>query len=273
MKNKPVIITGGAGFLGSHAVDHFLSMKYKVYVADCFTYAASKDNLYDATSNPRFFLRYFDICKFVDMSSLCKESKAEWIVNFAAETHVDNSIKNANSFIKSNISGVKNLLEVCKKYKKKLLHISTDEVYGSRNEGFFTETDTLNPMNPYSATKAAAEHLIRSYANTHGIEYIIVRPSNNFGPRQHAEKFLPTIVRSITSGKMIPIYGNGENVRDWLYVKDCVKIIEKILTSGILNETFNITTNNHLTNIELVRKILDDYNLDLTHIQSLSMTD
>ncbi|MAG26384.1 dTDP-glucose 4,6-dehydratase [Candidatus Pacearchaeota archaeon] len=262
MKNKSVIITGGAGFIGSHAVDHFLDKGYEVYVADSFTYAANKQNLFDAKTNKRFTLRYFDICNFNDMSELCRESNAEWIINFAAETHVDNSIKSTTEFIRTNILGVLNLLDICRTYKKKLLHISTDEVYGSCLEGFFNEADTLNPTNPYSATKAAAEHFIRAFANTYDVEYLIVRPSNNFGPRQHIEKFIPTILDSIHNNKQVPIYGDGTNVRDWLYVKDCVKIIEMILLSGLVNETFNITTNNHFTNKELVKKILNELKKD-----------
>ena len=153
--------------------------------------------------------------------------------------------------------GVKSLLEVCRATECKLLHISTDEVYGSIMDGTFREDDKLNPQNPYSSTKAAGEYLITAYANTYNVQYIIVRPSNNFGPRQHAEKFLPTAIRKIKNNEKIPVYGNGKNIRDWLYVKNNTKMIEKILRSNQLNEIYNLTNNNEMENLVIIKKIMD----------------
>jgi len=257
------LITGGAGFIGSHAIDLFLERGYNVTCIDKFTYAANRLNIQRALKHKNFQLIYADICNFSDVREVCLGNNISWIVNFAAETHVDNSIKNCDEFIRTNFLGVKNLLEVCKlKRNMKLFHVSTDEVYGTASTGFFTESSILNPRNPYSATKAAAEHLIHSYNNTYGIDYLIVRPSNNFGPRQHREKFIPTVLRSIFKDEKIPVYGAGQNVRDWLFVKDNVSMIEKLLASGAINDTFNICAENYLTNIELVKLILDFYNKD-----------
>ena len=184
------------------------------------------------------------------------------ILNFAAETHVDNSIDDCENFIRSNIDGVKSLLNICKALDVRMVHVSTDEVYGSTMSGSFVETDKLNPKNPYSATKAAAEHLINAYENTYGTNVVIVRPSNNFGPRQHNEKFLPTILKSLKEKKKIPIYGKGLNVRDWLYVKDNVKAIKHIVENCDNRGVYNITNANEMTNIELVKRVCKILNLE-----------
>lgn len=255
--NKTVMITGCAGFIGSHAAEMFLEYGYKVIGLDSLTYASNLNNLKPSFEYEKFLFIEADINDKEKVQELSKKHSIEWIINFAAETHVDNSIKNSKAFIHSNISGVNSLLEVCRETKVKLFHISTDEVYGSIKDGSFKETDILSPQNPYSATKAAAEHLIRAYANTYGINYIIVRPSNNFGPRQHEEKFIPTIIKSLMAGKKIPIYGDGKNIRDWLYVKDNVKAIEHILRTSEANETYNISAINEMENIKIVETILD----------------
>jgi len=258
---KNVMITGCAGFIGSHAADLFLEKEYSVTGIDCFTYAGKVDNIQHNYQNPEFVIYNENICSTSRIDQICKNRKIEWIINFAAESHVDNSIESCDSFIKTNIFGVKSLLEVCRENNIKLFHISTDEVYGDIMQGSFYESDSLDPKNPYSATKAAAEHLIKSYANTYGVEYIIVRPSNNFGPRQHDEKFLPTIIRNLKQGKKIPLYGSGENIRDWLYVKDCVGFVEYILKNSDLNETYNITYNNEHKNIKIIDKVLNYFSL------------
>ena len=255
------MITGCAGFIGSHAADLFLEKEYSVTGIDCFTYAGKVDNIQHNYQNPEFVIYNENICSTSRIDQICKNRKIEWIINFAAESHVDNSIESCDSFIKTNIFGVKSLLEVCRENNIKLFHISTDEVYGDIMQGSFYESDSLDPKNPYSATKAAAEHLIKSYANTYGVEYIIVRPSNNFGPRQHDEKFLPTIIRNLKQGKKIPLYGSGENIRDWLYVKDCVGFVEYILKNSDLNETYNITYNNEHKNIKIIDKVLNYFSL------------
>jgi len=253
--NQVVAITGCAGFIGSHATDLYLQSGYMVHGIDKFTYAANEKNLAAALNNSNFVLSRTDICNQSTLESIL--TTTPWIINFAAETHVDNSIDSSEAFIKSNIMGVKSILEACRKTNTKLLHVSTDEVYGSIQYGSHHEVSRFNPKNPYSATKAAAEHLIKSYSNTHGIEYIIVRPSNNFGPRQHSEKLLPTIVRSLKSGKKIPLYGDGTNVRDWLYVEDNVAAIRYIMENSDLNQTYNITRKKEITNIQICRLICD----------------
>ena len=256
-----VLITGCAGFIGSHAVDHFLDLGHSVVGVDCFTYAASLDNLKNALSDKNFILYETDICNTNKMIEYSSDHKIDWIINFAAETHVDNSIESCEKFIHSNIVGVKSLLECCKELGIKLFHISTDEVYGSIKSGSFIENDKLNPKNPYSATKAAAEHLVQSYENTHGVEFIIVRPSNNFGPRQNREKFIPTILTRLANKQKIPLYGDGKNVRDWLFVKDNVKAISHILENSSMNEIYNITLEDEKTNIQVVNEILKYFNL------------
>ena len=254
-----ILITGCAGFIGSHAVDNFLLDKnYRVVGLDKFTYAGKESNLEKAFKNNRFSLYRADICNFNDVKKICKKEKINCILNFAAETHVDNSIKNSQDFLETNIKGVASLLETCRMLKIKMLHISTDEVYGSKSSGTFLESDKLDPRNPYSATKAAAEHLIKSYENTYGVKNIIVRPSNNFGPRQHNEKFLPTILNSIMQGKNIPVYGKGNQIREWLYVKDNASAIKFVLEKGIQGEIYNITSNNEMENLNFIDKV---YNL------------
>ena len=252
-----VMITGCAGFIGSHAVDLFLEKRYSVVGVDCFTYAGRSGNILHQNGNPNFKMINTDICSTDAISEICDFRKIDYIINFAAETHVDNSIRSASKFIHSNIDGVRSLLEVCRRTGVKLFHVSTDEVYGSTVEGSFHEDDKLNPKNPYSATKAAAEHLITAYHNTYGIEYVMVRPSNNFGPRQHGEKFLPTIVRSILQNKKVPVYGDGSNIREWLFVQDNVKAVEFILQNTEMNQTYNISSNKEMTNIQIVKKVCD----------------
>lgn len=257
-----ILLTGCAGFIGSHATDEFLKNGYTVVGVDSLTYAGNIENLKNQKDNPRFSFYKKDICDTDSILQYCQDYNVKYIVNFAAETHVDNSIKSCDSFIHSNINGVKSLLECCRELNIKLFHISTDEVYGSINQNSFYEEDKLAPMNPYSATKAAAEHLITSYHNTYGVEYIIVRPSNNYGPRQNSEKFIPTILECILNRRKIPIYGNGKNIRDWLFVKDNVSAIRFILENSSLNETYNITASQEMENIEIVSRIIGHFNLE-----------
>ena len=250
-----ILLTGCAGFIGSHATDYFLSKGYKVDGVDCFTYAGNSSNIRQNYNHPNFKLFNEDICNTEKMIELCQMRSIDWVINFAAETHVDNSIKSCDAFIKSNIQGTKSLLEACKASGAKYFHISTDEVYGDIHAGSFKEDDHLNPKNPYSATKTAAEHMVRAYANTYGVEYLMVRPSNNFGPRQHQEKFIPTIMRNLLQGNKIPIYGTGKNVREWTYVKDTPRAIEHILLNSKMNKVYNISSSNEQENLEIVKKI------------------
>ena len=252
-----ILVTGCAGFIGSHAVDLFLSHGYSVVGVDCMTYAAKMSNLDSSIKNKNFKFYKKDICDTSFITNTCKENSISWIINFAAESHVDNSIECIDRFVHSNIVGVKSLLESCRITGAKILQISTDEVYGSISYGSFDEFSKLNPKNPYSATKASAEHLVTSYSNTYGLIHKMVRMSNNFGPRQHSEKLIPTIVKSILDNKKIPVYGDGKNIRDWLYVKDCVKAIRRVLISGMDNHTYNITHNNEMTNLEIINRVCD----------------
>jgi len=257
-----ILITGCAGFIGSHAVDKFISSGYSVSGVDCMTYAAKMCNLKDSIASKFFSFYSDDIVNTDKMIEICNKENINTIINFAAETHVDNSIKSCSRFIHSNIEGVRSLLDTCRESGSSLFHVSTDEVYGSIREGSFSEDDVMSPKNPYSATKAASEHLIHAYHNTYGIDYVIVRPANNFGPRQHSEKLIPTILNSVIAGNKIPVYGDGKNVRDWLFVKDTASAIFKIFNSNILNETFNITPDNEMENIEIISRILKILDLD-----------
>ena len=269
---KNILVTGCAGFIGSHAVDYFLSKEgYFVIGYDVLTYAGKKDNLKNAVKSKNFKFVKGDICDNFLLQKTCKDYNIDWIVNFAAETHVDNSIESVDSFIHSNVKGVSSILDVCKELDIKLLHVSTDEVYGSKLEGSFDEESKINPRNPYSATKAAAEHLVNSYINTFSIKAIIVRPSNNFGPRQHKEKLLPKIIKCLKENKKIPIYGSGNQIREWLYVKDNVAAIEFIMLKSKMGETYNITSNQEMKNIDLVKKVcklLDkDFNISIQFVK------
>ena len=255
-----VIVTGCAGFIGSHTTEELLSRGYDIIGIDSMTYAGSVQNMENFLQDIDFY--EIDINWTERIEDIVQEENVEWIINFAAETHVDNSITSVQPFIHSNIDGVASLLEVCRTTGCKMLHISTDEVYGSTTDGSFVETDNFSPRNPYSATKAAAEHLVTSFHNTYGTEYKMTRMSNNFGPRQHQEKFIPTIIRSVKQGKKIPVYGDGKNIRDWFYVKDCAKCVVDVLESGEMNEVYNLTLQNELENVEIVRIILDQFGLE-----------
>tara|TARA_Y100000034_G_scaffold128325_1_gene182688 strand:- start:2515 stop:3438 length:924 start_codon:yes stop_codon:yes gene_type:complete len=252
---RRILVTGCAGFIGSHFVEEALCRGDLVIGVDCLTYAGKLENMSSFQDDISFY--QVDICDTSRILDIIKKHNPDWIVNFAAETHVDNSIQSCDEFIRTNISGVRSLLDACRKISCNFIQISTDEVYGTISEGSFLETDVLNPRNPYSATKAAAEHLVNAYSQTYGVPFKIIRMSNNFGPRQDREKFLPTAIRSLTNGRKIPVYGDGSNVRDWLYVKDACKLIYCVLLHGKDQETYNVTYNNEMSNLELVRNVID----------------
>ena len=250
-----VIITGGAGFIGGHAVKHFVSQGDTVLNIDKLTYAASHKN----TTYSDFI--ELDIRDTNELKSIVKNYKPDYVINFAAETHVDNSINSVNEFISSNVEGVASVLNVCKEANVKLCHISTDEVYGPAINKPFTENDQLNPMNPYAATKAAGDLLIKSFNNTYKLPYLILRPSNNYGPDQNKEKFIPKLIDAIRHGKKFPLYGDGLQIREWTYVKDTVQIIRKIIVhENEWNSTYNITSGISKTNLEVIQKTLSIYN-------------
>jgi dTDP-glucose 4,6-dehydratase len=257
-----IVTTGGRGFIGSHFVELCLQNGHIVVDIDYMGYCSNKQLYFD--SNPNYTHINHDIAS-IEHIPLC-----DVIVNFAAETHVDNSINDTHPFVHSNIMGVHNLLEIIKgkpEYERPLfVQISTDEVYGDILDGEFVETDILKPSNPYSATKAAAEMLVMSYHRTYGINYIITRSSNNYGERQYEEKLIPKSINYLKSGKKIPLQGDGSYVRDWIYVKDNVEAIYHVMTGKFKNDIFNIGARNRLKNIEVVRTVLDWMDKDETSI-------
>lgn len=250
------LITGCAGFIGSHFSYEMINSENKIVGLDLLTYASRKDIFSDLSNYVPVFTG--DICNKESLKNIINDHKVDLIINFAAETHVDNSIKDSSSFVSSNILGVKSILDTIKETKTRLIHISTDEVYGpAMNNVTFDENSSLSPKNPYSATKAAADLMIAAYKNTYGINAGIIRPCNNFGPRQNGEKFIPTILRSLREGKKIPIYGDGSQIREWMYVKDTSRIIRSIVEKKIEFDIFNISTQREIKNIDVVRKICD----------------
>ena len=250
---KNILVTGGYGFIGTNFVKHLLkNSDYNIIVFDKLTYASNLNNL--EKENIKFIKG--DLYNKNDVNNALMDT--DYVVNFAAESHVDRSIINADDFLNSNIYGVYNILNYIKKNKniEKFIHISTDEVYGNAINTTFSENSCLNPNNPYSATKASADLLIMSYYKTYKIPACITRSSNNYGPFQHPEKLIPkTIIYSILN-KNIPIYGNGKNTRDWLYVEDNIEGILTVLRNGKNGEIYNIGSDIELSNIDIVRKIL-----------------
>lgn len=250
-----ILVTGGRGFIGSHFVEEALKKGWVIVDIDKLTYASHKTLPWDNHKNYTFIK--------ADISEIDHIPSCDILINFAAESHVDNSIKSSDVFVKSNILGVHNLLELIRgkpSYDRPLFfHISTDEVYGDRREGKFTEADKLNPSNPYSATKAAAEMLVLSYHRTYGLDYLITRSSNNYGGRQFEEKLIPKCISCIDDNKQIPIHGDGSYIRDWTYVKDNVLGLIMLIEKNIKNDIFNIASENHLTNLQVAREVLSWY--------------
>ena len=258
-----LLVTGGCGFIGSNFIRYILKnyLNYEVVNLDKLTYSGNPDNLIDIQDDKRYRFVKGDICD----SKLVKKliENVDVIVNFAASTHVDRSIEDSSDFIETNIKGVHNILEVVKDFgPKRLIHISTDEVYGSIASGCFREDSPLDPSSPYSASKAAGDLLCRAYYITHKLPIVITRSSNNFGPYQYPEKVIPLFVTNLLDNKKVPLYGDGLNVRDWVYVEDNVRAIDLILHKGEVGEIYNIGTGNEMTNLDLTGLVLS--NLDLT---------
>ena len=262
MKNNFVLVTGGMGFIGSEVVQKLLDNNYFVINVDKLTYASNKsrEKVFKKYKNYRFYK--YDIVNKNQISYLFKKYKPVYVLNIAAESHVDNSINEPKNFIDTNIIGTYNLLTNTnllykKKIKTKFIQISTDEVYGDiiNKKSISREGDPYIPSSPYSASKASADHLVRSWSRTYGINYNITCSANNFGPFQNKEKFIPVIIDRIFKGKKIPIYGNGKQIRNWIYVKDNADAIIDVAFNGKKNETYNIGTNKDFTNISLVKKI------------------
>lgn len=257
MKYKKFLITGGLGFIGGNFL-RLLTNKYpksKFLNIDKFTYAASKDLATILKKNKNYIFQKIDICDFNKLKKEFNTFKPDIVVHFAAESHVDNSIKKPDNFINTNIIGTYNLLKLLKK-NIKLIHISTDEVFGEANKKSFEENSNYDPRSPYSASKASSDHLVRAWSNTYGINYNIINSSNNFGPYQNKEKFIPVIINSLIKKKKIPLYGNGKNIREWIYVEDFVNAIEFLINKDITNQTFLVGSGYTEENINIIYRII-----------------
>ncbi|HOZ29330.1 MAG TPA: dTDP-glucose 4,6-dehydratase [Bacteroidales bacterium] len=263
---KTIFITGGAGFIGSHVVRLFVNKysDYRIVNIDKLTYAGNLENLKDIENAPNYIFEKADIVNTEQINNLFAKYNPDGVIHLAAESHVDRSISNPTEFIFTNIVGTVNLLNAARNcWKgnsegKRFYHISTDEVYGSLgNEGFFTEETAYDPKSPYSAAKASSDHLVRAYNHTFGLPAVISNCSNNYGPNHFPEKLIPLAINNIKNMKPIPIYGKGENVRDWLFVLDHARAIDIIFHKGRTGETYNIGGNNEWTNIALIKKLCE----------------
>ncbi len=253
-----LLVTGGAGFIGSNFIKHFFSVypETKITNLDKLTYAGRTENLKEIDSSKNYRFIKGDIC---DKKAVEKAAKnCDTIINFAAESHVDNSIAKPEDFIKTDVFGTFVLLEEARKKDLDFIQISTDEVYGSIDKGFFSEKDSLMPSSPYSASKAGADRLAYSYFKTYGLNVKITRSSNNFGPNQFPEKLIPLFITNLLEGKKVPVYGNGKNIRDWIYVKDNCNAIIKVMEKGTKGETYNIGGGTEKTNLEITEFILTE---------------
>jgi len=258
---EKILITGGAGFIGSHVIRRMVNHypQKQIVNLDALTYAGNLENLKDVENAPNYHFVKGDITEHDFIDKLFAENDFHGVIHLAAESHVDRSITDPLSFIKTNIIGTMNLLNACRKHwsdfsGRRFYHISTDEVYGSLGvEGLFTEETAYDPKSPYSASKASSDHLVRAYRNTYGLPVVISNCSNNYGPNQFPEKLIPLAINNLRNGKEIPVYGKGENIRDWLYVEDHASAIDLIYHKGVIGETYNIGGNNEWKNIDLIR--------------------
>lgn len=270
---KNMLVTGGAGFIGANFVRHVLATEPSISIInlDKLTYAGSLDNLNDLPHAKRHHFIQGDINDAKLVNHLLLHHQIDTIVHFAAESHVDRSIASPNEFVKTNVDGTLTLLEAARHYwftieecnpaTRRFHHISTDEVYGSLNptDPAFTETTPYQPRSPYAASKAASDHLVRAYHHTYNLPITISNCSNNYGPYQHAEKFIPTIIRACLNQEKIPVYGNGKNIRDWLYVEDHCNAIMMIIKQGQLGESYNVGGHNEIENLALAKLICDAF--------------
>ena len=273
--NKSILLTGTAGFIGSNFVPYFLEKypNYNLINLDLLTYAGNLENLSECESNSRYKFIKGDICNRELVEFIFNEYDIRGVIHFAAESHVDNSIKNPGVFVETNVNGTYTLVDVAKKYwmekpftykadylNCRFHHISTDEVYGTLSEDpndLFTELTPYAPNSPYSASKASSDMIVRAYVETFGLNCVITNCSNNYGPKQHDEKLIPTIIRNALKGNPIPIYGDGKNIRDWLYVLDHCKGIDLVYHNGNKGETYNIGGRNERTNLQIVDRICE----------------
>ena len=268
---QTILVTGGAGFIGSNFIPYFLDEHQDIHIVnlDLLTYAGDLKNLSEIENNSRYTFIQGDICNRNFIEQLFVKYNFQGVFHFAAESHVDNSIKNPDAFIRTNVFGTFTLLDVAKNHwmnapnsiksefqQARFLHISTDEVYGTLGQtGLFTEETPYAPNSPYSASKASSDFMVRSYFHTYGMNVVTTNCSNNYGPKQHDEKLIPTIIRKAVSGEAIPIYGDGKNIRDWLYVLDHCKGIDKVFKEGNLGETYNIGGKNERDNLYIAGEI------------------
>ena len=264
-----IIVTGGAGFIGSNFIFYMLEKHpdYRIVCIDKLTYAGNLSTLEPAIGNPNFRFVKLDICDKEGVDQLFKEEKPDIVVNFAAESHVDRSIENPQVFLETNIIGTSVLMDACRKYHVKRFHqVSTDEVYGDlpldRPDLFFHEDTPLHTSSPYSSSKAAADLLVMAYHRTYGLPVSISRCSNNYGPYQFPEKLIPLMIANCLANKPLPVYGQGINVRDWLYVEDHCKAIDLIIHNGKIGEVYNIGGHNEMRNIDIVKLILKELGKD-----------
>lgn len=264
--NHNLLVTGGLGFIGSHVVKKFVNNypNYHIYNLDILSYAANVNNLIDVENKKNYSLIKGDICDKSLIADIFRKYKISKVIHLAAESHVDRSIEDPLKFAKVNVIGTLNILQAAKNHwknnylNKLFYHISTDEVYGSlKKDGLFLETSRYDPHSPYAASKASSDHFVRSYFDTYGLPIIISNCSNNFGPNQFDEKLIPLVIKNIIKKKPIPIYGNGKNIRDWIYVNDHVEAIDLIFHKGNIGETYNIGGSNEWNNIDLVNKLID----------------
>lgn len=266
---KTIIITGGAGFIGSAVIRQYLAeTDYKIINLDKLTYAGNLESLSGATENPCYFFEQVDICDAEEVARIFSEYKPNAIMHLAAESHVDRSIDGPSAFMQTNIIGTYTLLEAARAYWNGLdsndknnfrfHHVSTDEVYGSLGEtGLFTEDMAYEPNSPYSASKASSDHLVRAWHHTYGMPVVTTNCSNNYGPYQFPEKLIPLVILNALEGKPLPIYGTGEQIRDWLYVDDHARALRLVLEKGKLDETYNIGGHNEKTNLEVVHTLCE----------------
>lgn len=267
-----LLVTGGAGFIGSCFVRHVLKKHpdYKVINLDILTYCGNLENLDDIKDNPNYTFVHGNICDHDLVRDLVKE--VDCVINFAAESHVDNSIKHPEIFVETNVQGTLNLLQASKEIGiERFLQVSTDEVYGALGKtGYFYETTPLAPNSPYSASKAGADMLVRAYHNTYNLPTLNTRCSNNYGPYQYPEKLIPFFISKLLKGEKVPVYGDGLNVRDWLYVYDHCEAIDIVLHKGKIGDVYNIGGHNEKTNLEITHLILDAMGKDDSYIEHVT---